>query len=128
MKKLASSLPLQDMIRSVINNATEKLAEDEAEKDKKVKKLLSFEKKEHGHIPSVEEEKAEYEKNASALLTDQSYVEKLASACEGYSLPGCREAGSGCWITSRRRQGSRISRGLKGHRWQAEVQEGQATH
>ena len=81
MKKLASNLPLQDMIRSVINNATEKLAADEEQKEEKVKKLISYEKKEHGgKIPSVSEEEAEHEKKASC--TDPSFVEKLASACD----------------------------------------------
>lgn len=79
MKKLASSLPLQDMIRSVINNATEKLAEDHKAQEK-VKKLISYEKQEHGHIPSVAEEEAE--KCASASTTDPDFIEKLASACD----------------------------------------------
>jgi hypothetical protein len=81
MKKLASNLPLQDMIRSVIANATEKLAADESSKDEKVKKLISSEKKEHGHIPSKKEEmEEEHEKDAS--ITSPTYVEKLASACD----------------------------------------------
>jgi len=80
MKKLASNLPLQDMIRSVIANATEKLAADDSRKDEKVKKLISSEKKEHGHLPSEKEEREEYEKEAS--IVDPGYVEKLASACD----------------------------------------------
>jgi hypothetical protein len=78
MKKLASHLPLQDMLRSVIENATEKLAEDESKKDK-VNKLVAYEQREHGHIPTPEEE--ENEKVASASLSS-SNIEKLASACE----------------------------------------------
>lgn len=79
MRKLASTLPLQDMIRGVIARATEKVAAD-ASKDEKVKDLVSYEKREHGHIPSVAEEKAEMKKTASR--TDPAWVEKLASACD----------------------------------------------
>lgn len=79
MKKLASSLPLQDMIRSVIHNATDKYASDQKEQEK-VKKLVSYEKKEHGHVPSIAEEEAE--KTASAGMTDPDFIEKLASACD----------------------------------------------
>jgi len=82
MQKLAHNLPLQDLIRGVIQNAKTKLAEENKEpekKDDKVKTLLKYEKKEHGgHIPSVKEE--EEEKMAS--LTDPMFVEKLASACD----------------------------------------------
>src|SRR3954470_9679154 len=75
--------PLHAMIRSVINGATEKLAAEAGDgKEKKVKNLLKFEKQEHGHIPSVEEEKAEYpEKTASSFL-DSDFIEKLASAVD----------------------------------------------
>jgi hypothetical protein len=81
MLKLAHSLPLQDMIRGVIQNATEKLASDESSKDGKVRKLLAYEKKEHGHVPTPAEEAAEcHEKTASAISSD--FVEKLASSCD----------------------------------------------
>lgn len=75
MNKLASRLPIQQMIASVINSATEKVAEDHDARGKKVKELLSYEKKEHGHIPTPTEEKAE--KTAAP-----DYVEKLAAAVE----------------------------------------------
>ncbi len=77
--KLASSLPLQDMIRATLANATEKLASDRAGTDAKVRKLVAYEKEEHGHIPTPEEERAE--KTASQRV-DPEYVEKLASVCE----------------------------------------------
>lgn len=71
-------LPLQDMVSSVIKAATEKLAADEKEQEK-AKKLISYEKKEHGgKIPSVSEEEAE----KTASLTDPDYIEKLASATD----------------------------------------------
>lgn len=76
--KLASKLPIQAMIANVINNATEKLASDES-RSQKVKELVAYEKKEHGHIPSPAEERAEHEKTASV---SDSYIEKLASAVE----------------------------------------------
>ncbi len=78
MNKLASRLPIQQMIASVINSATEKVAEDRNTRGQKVKELLSYEKKEHGHIPTPTEEEAEKTKQASA----PDYVEKLASAVE----------------------------------------------
>jgi hypothetical protein len=78
MKKLASNLPIQQMIANAINAASEKLAEDESSKDSKVNKLLAYEKKEHGHIPTPREEEAE--KMASA--TSEEWVEKLAAAVE----------------------------------------------
>ena len=79
MKKLASKLPIQAMIQSVISSATEKLASDE--ESKKVKKLLAYEKDEHGHIPTPAEERAEHEKTASANMQGD-YIEKLASSVE----------------------------------------------
>lgn len=77
MNKLASRLPIQQMIASVINSATEKVAEDHNARGKKVKELLSYEKKEHGHIPTPSEEEAEKKANATP-----DYVEKLAAAVE----------------------------------------------
>jgi hypothetical protein len=83
-KVMSNPLPLHSMIRSVISGAKEKLAAEEGG-EKKVNKLLKFEKKEHGHIPSVEEEKAELPKEEAekiASFTDPEFVEKLASACD----------------------------------------------
>lgn len=82
--KLAGHLPLQEAIARTIEEAREKmkLAADESDKDK-TKKLIAFEKKEHGHIPSVKEEKAEYEKQSSVLdPSDPEEVEKLAAALD----------------------------------------------
>lgn len=78
MNKLASRLPIQQMIANVISSATEKVAEDQNVRGQKVKELLSYEKREHGHIPTPAEEEAEKMKTASA----PSYIEKLASAVE----------------------------------------------
>jgi hypothetical protein len=75
--KLASRLPIQQMIASVLNSATEKVAQDQTARNQKVKDLISYEKREHGHIPTPSEE--ETEKKASAA---PEYVEKLASAVE----------------------------------------------
>lgn len=76
--KLASRLPIQAMIANVISGAKEKVASD-ASHSQKVKDLVAYEKKEHGHIPTVAEERAEHEKTASV---DAQYIEKLASAVE----------------------------------------------
>lgn len=83
--KLAGQLSLHDMITSVLADAREKVAADEEKKEEssdKVKKLLKYEKKEHGgKIPSVKEEEAE--KKASAIdPSDPEDIEKLASALE----------------------------------------------
>ena len=88
--KLAGGhLPLQDMIAATISNARTKLAaaeekegKEKEEKSDKVKKLVEYEKKEHGgKVPSVKEE--EEEKKASAIdWDDPSQVEKLAAALE----------------------------------------------
>lgn len=79
MKKLASKLPIQQMIQNVISSATEKLASEE--ESKKVKNLLRYETAEHGHIPTPAEEEAEKTKTAS-VNTQESYIEKLASSVE----------------------------------------------
>lgn len=73
-------LSLHSMIGSVIAGAKEKIASDEAHRDEKVKKLISYEKAEHGHIPTVDEEEAE--KTASLDFTDPTYIDKLASAVD----------------------------------------------
>lgn len=98
--KIAGRLPLQDMISSVIDDARQKLAASEGKEgakpeEKKIKKLLEYEKKEHGgHIPTVKEEEEEEkeekgekedmgEKKASVInFYDYSEVEKLASALD----------------------------------------------
>lgn len=76
--KLASRLPIQQMIANVISSATEKVAEDQKGRDKKVKELLAYEKKEHGHIPTPSEEEAE----KTAAASSPAYIEKLANAVE----------------------------------------------
>lgn len=77
--KLASRLPIQQMIASVISSATEKVAEAQSS-SQKARELISYEKREHGHIPTPAEEEAEKTKTANAVASD--YVEKLASAVE----------------------------------------------
>lgn len=79
-----TALPLHAMIQGVLASAKEKLASAEPFKkeEKKVNNLLKFEKQEHGHIPSVKEEKDEYGTEKDANLTDPDYVEKLASAID----------------------------------------------
>lgn len=78
--KLAGHLPLQDLIQQTIESARVKTAESD-----KVKKLVEYEKKEHGHVPSVKEEKeeCEKEKNSSAIdFSDHDDVVKLAAALD----------------------------------------------
>jgi hypothetical protein len=78
-------LPLQEMITAHIDAARTKLAAEEKgeeKKDEKVKNLLKFEKKEHGHVPSVKEEKEEYEKKSSVDFHDPDDMDKLASALD----------------------------------------------
>lgn len=70
------------MIANVISDAMEKVAEDESAKKKKVKKLVAYEKAEHGHIPSPEEEETEKEKTASVSGVSAMFIEKLATAVE----------------------------------------------
>lgn len=77
--KLASRLPIQQMIASVIHSANEKVAEDQSARNQKVKELISYEKKEHGHIPTPSEEEAEKTKMASIQY---DAIEKLASSVE----------------------------------------------
>jgi hypothetical protein len=62
-----SNLPLQEMLAGVVRSATEKLAAAEA----------------NGHRePWEEEEETSTQEEENAGLTDSSYVEKLASACD----------------------------------------------
>lgn len=77
--KLASRLPIQQMIANVIHSATEKVASDEEARKNKVRELVAYEKREHGHIPTPAEEREEHEKTASV---SDDYIEKLASAVE----------------------------------------------
>jgi hypothetical protein len=82
--KLAGRLSLQEAIAQTLADTKEKLASAKGEGDK-VKKLVDFEKKEHGHIPTAKEEKAECEKTSSASVIDPQdpeQVEKLAAALE----------------------------------------------
>lgn len=81
MKKLASRLPLQQIIANVISTANEKVAADREAHSQKVRNLVAYEKSEHGHIPSPAEERAEHEKTASAGA-GPDYIEKLASSVE----------------------------------------------
>jgi hypothetical protein len=83
--KLAGRLPLQEMIAQHIESARVKLAaaegKDEKKDEKKEKKLVEYEKREHGgKIPSVKEEEAE--KTASIDPFDPDDIEKLASALD----------------------------------------------
>lgn len=85
--KLAGHLPLQDMIQSTIESARSKLAaaEEKNEKSDKVKKLVEYEKKEHGgKIPSVKDEEEEHKEKMSSVIdvSDPREVEKLASALD----------------------------------------------
>lgn len=84
ISKLAGHLPLADMVARIIDDSREKIAAAEGKEDEKVKKLVDYEKKEHGHVPSVKEEKEEKGKEASAVIdfADPEEVEKLASALE----------------------------------------------
>src|SRR6267154_83203 len=82
ISKHAGNLPLADMDARIIDDSRVKIAAAEG-KDEKVKKLVDYEKKEHGHVPSVKEEKEEKDKEASAIdFADPEEVEKLASALE----------------------------------------------
>ncbi|MDD1711147.1 MAG: hypothetical protein LUQ37_09600 [Methanoregulaceae archaeon] len=75
MRKLASNLPLQDMIRSVIQDATEKLAE-EAKTSNKTDKT---------HATDKTGKSSPTDKTTKTVKTagiDLEYVEKLASAVD----------------------------------------------
>lgn len=81
--KLAGHLQLHDMVANVLQANKSKLAADD--KSEKVKKLVEYEKKEHGgKIPSVSEEKAEHKNKESSVIdyADPVEVEKLASALD----------------------------------------------
>jgi hypothetical protein len=93
--KLAGHLPLQDMIAQTLESARSKIAAAE-EKDNKVKKLVEYEKKEHGgKIPSVKEEEEEHEKKSSVLdFSDPDDMSKLASALDELGEELLKEADS----------------------------------
>jgi hypothetical protein len=100
--KLAGHLPLHDLIKSTIDGARTKLAAAEG-KDEKVKKLIDYEKKEHGHIPSPKEEKEEKDKKASAMIdfSNPDEIEKLASALDTVA----EKIASGAFMGGETRQG-----------------------
>lgn len=91
---LSGRFPLSEMVSQTLENARMKLAsaegkeekkdpkkeegkKDDKKSEKKVEQLLSYEKKEHGHIPTPKEEEAE--KKASA---GEDETEKLAAALD----------------------------------------------
>lgn len=81
---MAGRVSLSDLVNNTIEGARTKLAASEGKdekKDEKVKKLVSYEKKEHGHIPSPKEEEAE-KKASTETNIDLDEVEKLASALD----------------------------------------------
>jgi hypothetical protein len=88
--KLAGRLPLHEMIAQHLDSARTKLAAAEEKDDKKdekkdkVKKLLKYEEKEHGHIPSVKEEESEKKASVAGVVDfhDPDQMDKLASALE----------------------------------------------
>jgi len=94
--KLAGHLPLQDMIAQTLESARSKIAA--ADDKEKVKKLVAYEKKEHGgKIPSAKEEEEEHkkEKMSSAIdFSDPDDMSKLASALEELGDELLKEADS----------------------------------
>lgn len=92
---MAGRLSLQQLVTNTIEEVREKLASSEGKDEKKedkVKKLLKYEKKEHGHIPTPKEEEAE--KKASAIdFGDPEEIEKLASALDMVGDQLIKEAG-----------------------------------
>lgn len=104
--KLAGRLPLQAMVAQHIEAAREKLAAADERDEKKVKKLVEYEKKEHGgKIPSVKEEEAEHEKTASIDFQDPESIEKLAMALESV---GEKLAGDGVFLGGEHKQGGEL--------------------
>jgi hypothetical protein len=83
--KLAGHLPLQEAIARTIEEAREKMKLASDDKSDKVKKLVEYEKKEHGgKVPSVKEEKDEDCEKTSSVIDpmNSEEVEKLAEALE----------------------------------------------
>lgn len=82
---------IHELLSNTIQRAFEKTAAD-SDTEEKVNNLLRFEKKEHGHIPTIAEEKAEYSKSdkdkkdkksgEKGEMTSSERIEKLASAVE----------------------------------------------
>ena len=93
---LAGHLPLTDMIQQTIESARTKIAAEE--ESEKVKKLVDYEKKEHGgKIPSPKEEKEEHEKEKKSSILDYSdpeEMDKLASALDEMADELVKEADS----------------------------------
>lgn len=92
--KLAGHLPLQDMIAQIVQGTRNSMHKTASSEDEKVKKLVAYEKREHGKIPTPKEEEAE--KRASAGVIDHSdpeEVEKLASALESVADALEKDAG-----------------------------------
>lgn len=85
--KLAGTyMPLQEAVARTIEEARErmKLAASEKDEKEKTKKLVAYEKKEHGHIPSAKEEEEEHKEKCSSIInpSDPEEVEKLAQALD----------------------------------------------
>ena len=94
--KLAGHLPLQEMIAQTLESARVKIAAAEDKESGKVKKLVEYEKKEHGgKIPSVKEEEDEKKKMSSVLdSSDPESMDKLASALDEMGEEFLKEADS----------------------------------
>lgn len=95
--KLAGHLPLQEMIAQTLESARVKIAAAEDKESGKVKKLVEYEKKEHGgKIPSVKEEKEEKKEKMSSVLdpSDPDEMNKLASALDEMGEELLKEADS----------------------------------
>jgi len=84
--KLAGHTLLQDAIARTIDEARQKmkLAAEEKDEKEKVKKLVDYEKKEHGKVPTPKEESEECKGKAASIIDpqDSDDVEKLAAALE----------------------------------------------
>lgn len=95
--KLAGHLPLQEMIAKTLESARVKIAAAEDKESGKVKKLVEYEKKEHGgKIPSVKEEEEEKKEKMSSVLdpSDPDEMNKLASALDEMGETLLKEADS----------------------------------
>lgn len=79
MNNHASRQPLQAMITRAIAGSIEKTAEDKGSSKEKVRNLVAYEKKEHGHIPTPSEEKTECHDKEAFSRVDKDYIEKLAN-------------------------------------------------
>lgn len=104
--KLAGHLQLHDMVANVLQSNKQKLAADD--KSEKVKKLVEYEKKEHGgKIPSVADEKAEHKNKESSVIdySDPVEVEKLASALDFITV---KLSGDSMFLGGEARQGGEV--------------------